>query len=198
MTTVQSNPLQQKPADSTPGFQAGPLDLTSLRRQWVSAVTDFNKPKADEILDHAFETHSPETVCLEVLLAGLREVGDLWYAGEISVSQEHFASAHAMRRVEALIQSASVSCHTNCVLVAAPPLENHCFNLLLLTFLLLRYGREVVYLGANLPLEWMDATIKRLRPCWVITASQYLPSCAGVLELAGFLKERGVPLGYVD
>jgi len=131
-----------------------------------------------------------------VLLAGLREIGEMWYAGEASVHQEHFASALAMRRVEVLVQRAHVPCHTDCILVTAPPSENHSFNLLLLTFLLLHRGHKVVYLGVNVPLEWMGETISRLRPRWVITASQYLPSCAGVLELANFMEERGVPMGY--
>ncbi len=200
MTTGQSYPQEHRPAESIPGLHAGPSSISSelaaIRRQWISATLDFDILTADKILSNAFATYPPEEVCLEVLLAGLREIGDMWYAGEASVHQEHFASALAMRRVGALVQSASVSCHTNCILVVAPPSENHSFNLLLLTFLLLRRGQEVAYLGINVPLEWMDETIKRLRPRWLITASQYLPSCAGVLKLANFVKERGVPLGY--
>ncbi|MCX7680506.1 MAG: B12-binding domain-containing protein [Anaerolineae bacterium] len=171
-------------------------ELIAARQQWLAAVMAFDKLTADEVLNHAFATYPPETVCLEVLLEGLREIGDLWYAGKATVHQEHFASTLAIRRVETLIQSAHLPCRTDCILVVAPPLEDHCFNLLLLVFLLLRRGRGVVYLGANLPLEWMGETLETLHPRWIITASQYLPSCTGIMKLADFLKEREVALGY--
>lgn len=186
--------------ESVPAPEARQLsaggELAEIRRRWLSAVMAFDKLTADEVLNQAFATYPPETVCLEVLAEGLREVGDLWYAGQATVHQEHFASALAIRRVESLIQSAYFPCQTNCILVTAPPAENHCFNLLLLVFLLLRHGCEVVYLGANLPLEWLGETIQKLRPHWIITASQYLPSCTGVMRLADFLREQEVWLGY--
>ena len=42
-------------------------------------------------------------VCLEILQRGLSVIGSGWYEGKVSVQQEHFSSALAMRRLQAMI-----------------------------------------------------------------------------------------------
>ncbi len=172
------------------------VSLTGLRQEWVAAVLAFNELAAESAMTRAFTVYPPEIACLEVLLGGMREIGNRWYVGQATVHQEHFASALAMRRVEALMQIAPPPVRPVRLLVICPPLESHCFNLLLLAYLLRRCGWEVVYLGADVPLERMEETLRALQPRWVITAAQYLPTVAGLLDLARFLDGRGVSLGY--
>ena len=46
------------------------------------------------------------------------------------------------------------------ILAACPPQENHVFSLLLLTLLLRRRGWDVLYLGANVPIDRIAETAK--------------------------------------
>ncbi len=82
------------------------VGLSRLRQAWVDAVLAFRESAADNVLNQAFAFYPPETVCQEILLRGLREIGNLWYAGKATVAQEHFASGLAVRRMESLIHAA--------------------------------------------------------------------------------------------
>ncbi len=172
------------------------VDLSRLRQAWVDAVLAFRESAADNVLNQAFAFYPPETVCQEILLRGLREIGNLWYAGKATVAQEHFASGLAVRRMESLIHAAPPPTRPGRFLVIAPPLERHSVNLRFLTYLLRRRGWDVVYLGADVPLDRLPETLQALRPQWVITAAQYLATVAGLMDLAHLLQAERFPLGY--
>lgn len=65
----------------------------------------FNERTAEQILAQAFALFPSEVVCLEILQRGVREIGEGWYAGKISVQQEHFASALVTRKLESLLNA---------------------------------------------------------------------------------------------
>jgi hypothetical protein len=67
---------------------------------------------------------------------------------------------------------------------------------LLLTFLLRRRGWEVVYLGANVPIEQLETTVAVIQPQLVIMAAQLLHTAATLNEAAQALQQAGVPLAY--
>ena len=92
-----------------------------------------------------------------MLTAGLSEIGKLWYTGKGSVQQEHFASAMAIRRLDALLAAAPTPFRKGKILSACPPGEDHIYPLLLITLFLRLRGWDVVYLGANVPTDKLDA-----------------------------------------
>jgi len=111
------------------------------------------------------------------------------------VQQEHLASELAIRQVESLLMAAPPATRPGQILVACPSQEYHTFSLLLLTLLLRRRGWAVVYLGADVPAEQLEATVADVRPDLVILAALRLPSAATLLETARVLQKR-VPVGY--
>ena len=60
---------------------------------------NFDEQQAERIITQAFGLFSVERVCLDVLQKGLAVIGEGWYAGHVTVQQEHFASALAIRRL---------------------------------------------------------------------------------------------------
>ena len=92
------DPLIVKPANAQgvpveQPFPGQPVNLEEIRNNWVSACQNFNEAVAENIVNQAFAMHPAETVCHQVLLAGLAQIGELWFAGNASVQQEHFASS---------------------------------------------------------------------------------------------------------
>ena len=170
--------------------------IVKLREDWVAACLAFDEQRAENILAQAFALYPPETVCLEVLQSGVAHIGDGWYQGEMTVQQEHFATALAMRRLEALIVAAPAPTRPGRILVACPPEENHTFSPLLLSFLLRRRGWNVLYLGANVPVERMKTTVSVARPQLVILAAQQLHTAATLLALAQLLQEERTPVAF--
>ncbi|MEM7035290.1 MAG: MerR family transcriptional regulator, partial [Chloroflexota bacterium] len=126
--------------------------LSDFRRAWISACLAFDQASADQVLNQAFGIYSVETVCTELMQAGLAYIGQEWYKGNVSVQQEHFASALVIRRLEALLSGSPVPTRSGRILIGCPPDEEHTFSPLMLSLLLRRRGWDIVYLGARVPL----------------------------------------------
>jgi DNA-binding transcriptional MerR regulator len=184
------------PVSPVPETTMGEGILDGLRERWISACTAFDDQAANRTLDHAFAVAAPETICTEVLQKGLAQIGAGWYAGSNSVQQEHFASAIAIRRVNSLVAAVTPPTRVGHILAACPPGEEHDFILLLATYLLRRAGWDVIYLGANVPLEDLEATIQATKPVMVISAAQTLNSVAALRTMSEFLLTRGISLAY--
>ncbi|MFZ5918908.1 MAG: MerR family transcriptional regulator [Chloroflexota bacterium] len=170
--------------------------LIQLRQAWIAACLAFDEQKAEQALSQAFSLYVPETVCLELLQKGLAQIGQLWYEGQATVQQEHFASALAVRRLWTLILATPPPTRTGRILTACPPGEEHSFPLLLVTLLLRRRGWDVVYLGANVPLEKMIKTIDTANPKLVLLTAQTLSSAANLLEMAHLLNREQVSVAF--
>jgi DNA-binding transcriptional MerR regulator len=194
------NPLIEYGDPEVDGAVPPPLEvgetLVQLRDNWIGACLEYDEKKAEYVLAQAFAVYPPETVCLEILQKGLAEIGMLWYEREATAQQEHFASALAIRRLEALIAAAPAPTRTGRLLVGCPPLEEHVFSPLLLTLLLRRRGWEVVYLGANVPLDRMERTIAINKPRLAILTAQTLFTAATLMQMAELLHADEVPVAY--
>ena len=163
---------------------------------WLKACLAFDAGKAEEVLNQAFAINPVETVCFEILQKGIHQIGSLWHQDQATVQQEHFASALAVRRVETLISAAPVPNRDQTVLIGCPAGEWHNFPVLLLILLLRRRGLNVVYLGANIPLNQMESTAAAIRPALIVLASQQLTTAASLRAAAGLFQQTGVPLAY--
>ena len=119
------DPLQISPVASTakaalPALSSGEA-ITDLRAAWVSACVDYDEQRAESVVAQAFALYPAETVCLHVLQKGLSEIGQGWYDGSITVQQEHFASALALRRVDALLAAMPAPARSGRILIVCPP-----------------------------------------------------------------------------
>jgi len=189
-------PLLGTPEDTTAMESVSGETLFELRRQWVTACMNFDERKAENILSQAFASYSVEVVCLEIMRAGLSEIGELWYRGESTVQQEHFASSLTIRRLNALISAAPAPTKRDRIMVACPPQEDHVFSVLLITLFLRRRGWDVIYLGANVPIQQLDKAVESTNPGMVVMTAHQLYTAANLLEAARFLQERDVMLGF--
>ncbi len=192
------DPLQVMPLAPTPDkrqFKPG-VAVDELRHAWIQACKAFDENRAEQLLSQAFAQFPPETVCLDVLVRGLSEIGDGWYQGDISVQQEHLASSLAVRRIEALLTAAPPPSYPGTILVLCPPDDEHTFSPLVLTYLLRRRGRMAVFLGANVPIQRFEETIRALKPLLVVITAQDLKSAAGLLLFQPLLEQEDIPLAY--
>ena len=191
----EQDPLQAAHAQlaAAVGTSSG---LEALRSDWISACMGYDELKAERALAQAFAIATPEVVCSEVLQKGLAEIGERWYAGSVSVQQEHFASALAMRRLNALFASAPSPTRPWRILAACPPGEQHVFILLMLAYLLRRQGWDVVYLGANVPLSRLDTALQLISPSLILSAAQTLNSAAALRDMAVYTTAQNVAMAY--
>jgi methanogenic corrinoid protein MtbC1 len=191
---AMTSPEQPKQT-ATPVVLSG-VTLNEIREKWVGACLAFDEASAENLLAQAFARYPMETVCLEVLRQGLSQVGELWHSGGSTVQQEHFASALAIRRLNALLAAAPPPSRRGKIMTACPPGEEHIFPLLLITLFLRQRGWNVVYLGANVPLSKLNEAIQTSKPDLIISTAQQLSTAANLYEVAQFLKAGKVPLAY--
>jgi DNA-binding transcriptional MerR regulator len=200
---------QQLQADGQDPFVAMPLEtaqmgistatgatIDALREEWIEACREFNEGLADQILMRAFALYPPEQVCIQVLMKGLAEIGIGWYQGRITVQQEHLASELATRRLESLVAASPPATIPGKILIFCPPAEEHAFSPLLLTYLLRRNGRQVLFLGANVPIQRIENAIESTKPDLIIMTAQQLHSAATLLSMANKLQNLAIPLAF--
>jgi len=171
-------------------------NLNAVRDQWLEACLTFNENSAEQVLNQAFALYPLEAVCIEVIQKGLIEIGDLWYQNKATVQQEHFASALAHRRLDALISATPPPTRSESILIGCPADEQHTFTPLLLTLLLRRKGLKVIYLGANVPNQRFQETLLSIKPNLIILSAQLLQTANGLRETAENLTARGARVAY--
>lgn len=170
--------------------------VAAMREAWINACMNFDEFQAEQLLAQAFALFPAEVVCLDLIQKGLHDIGAGWYDGKITVQQEHFASALAIRRMEAMLSSTPAPTRPGRILVGCPPEEEHTFVPLLISLLMRRRGWDVVYLGANVPLRSLETTLDTVRPNLVVLTAQQLHTAAGLLEMAELLLIERVPVAF--
>jgi MerR family transcriptional regulator, light-induced transcriptional regulator len=138
--------------------------------QLQQALEGFDSAGAHAALDRLFGTFSVRFALMEVLVPYLRDLGERWARGEITVAQEHFATQLVRGRVLALAGDWGVGGGSNAVL-ACLPREAHDLGLICFGLLLARHGWRVTFLGADTPLDTLEAGIHTLRPTLLVLAT---------------------------
>lgn len=177
-------------------YQAPDTTADTLRTRWIEACMEFNESAAENVLNQAFSMFPVEIVCLEVLQKGMSEIGERWYQNEANVQQEHFASALAMRRLDALLSASPVPTRNQTVVVGCPADEWHTLTPLLLSLLLRRRGLNVIYLGANVPSEQFTNTVQDLHASLVILVAQQLITAATLQRTALVFSSQKIPTAF--
>jgi len=190
-----NDPLEQiEPPPSQPVTTPGTLE--SLRKEWVEACLAFDEKKAEALLNQAFALFPLETVVTEILQYAMIQVGEQWYQNDISVQQEHFASALVQRRLNSLIAACPPPTRSEVILIGNPPNEQHLIPILMLNLFLRRRGFGVVDLGANVPVAKFDETVGRIKPHLVVLSSQRLSTVAPMLEVILSLHPLKTQIAY--
>ena len=126
----------------------------------AAALDALDARAAHAALDHLLAARGLDLTLRDVVLPLLARIVNRWEAGELSVGQEHFASALLGGRLRALGRSFASGRGPRAVL-ACPPGERHELGLLCFALLLHDRGWEVTFLGADTPL---DAVTETRRP----------------------------------
>lgn len=190
------DPLAQAPMRLGQALGRSPAKLDGLRAAWLAACLEFDEARSESLLNQAFAFYTAETVITEIMLHGLREVGNRWQHGQVTVQQEHFISGLVMRRLDALIAAAPVPVQSGTIVLACPPAELHSLPLLYLSAMLRRRGRNVVFLGADVPMEHLQETTRIVNAALVVMSSQRLAAARTLQDAAATLAGKRVRVAY--
>jgi methanogenic corrinoid protein MtbC1 len=131
-------------------------------RRLVERLITGDEAGSWTVVEHAMAAGmAPEQVYLDLLRPALHTIGERWADGEVSVAQEHQASAIALRLIGRLgPRFVRRGRKRGTILVGTPPEDVHGLPTALMTDLLKGRGFEVFDLGANVPSDsWVSTVV---------------------------------------
>ncbi|MGI9557047.1 MAG: MerR family transcriptional regulator, partial [Solirubrobacterales bacterium] len=183
---VKSGPIHGR----TPVARGGHRDeLAATATGLREALERFEDRDAHARLDHALAVYSTDTVISEILMPVIRELGDRWAKGEISIAQEHFASNLLRGRLVALGRGWGLGAGP-LALLACPPGEQHDLALTAFGVALRERGWRVMLLGADTPPEALGEAARDLEPEAIVIATLAEERLNAVADAIRALSER--------
>jgi excisionase family DNA binding protein len=146
---AQVTPAQ---ARSTPNPAAR---ATATKAQLEARLLAGDEPGAWGVLETALASdRSPSEVLLQLVAPALESIGDRWHVGELTVADEHRASAVAVRLISRIgARFARRGPKRGSVVITTPPAERHSAPVAIAADLLRWAGFNVIELGADTPAE---------------------------------------------
>jgi DNA-binding transcriptional MerR regulator len=180
--------LVQQELDSGPTSATVGRDLVALR----SAFHGYDEAAAEAALNRLAATFGIEMFLSHVILPYLRELGDRWERGDVSIAEEHFTTGILRARMVDL--TAELKPGTGpLVVLACPEAELHDLPLIALALALRARGGRVVVLGANMPVTGIAAAADRLEPdLVVVSATLREPASRSLRRLATLARRHRV------
>jgi methanogenic corrinoid protein MtbC1 len=186
------------PFDRTRGQPAG-ISASGVRsREAVSSellavLLAFREAEAGALLSEAFALYPVEIVVEEIIAPVLVEIGDLWNAGEATITQEHFATAFLRRRLTVLFHAYDEPSSGPLAIAGSAPSEWHDVGILMVALTLRRHGWQVIYLGQNVPVEHLTQEISRLHPDLVCLSATMRESAVQLVPVAAAISRLPEP-----
>lgn len=140
------------------------------RTELYAALTAFDGRLAHQLIDGLLAEYTLDAVLDEVVLGCLRDIGDGWEHGAVSVAQEHFASNLVRERLLGLARPWDRGSGPRAIL-ACPAGERHDIGLVCFGIVLGRGGWRVTYLGSDTPIPTVAQAAAAVAPDLVVIAS---------------------------
>ena len=150
-----------------------------------TALLSYDESEAHRAIDQLLMEFDAETVMRSVFLTVLREIGELWQQGELTVAEEHFASHLIRRRLGGLARGWEDGSGPR-ALLACPADEEHDIPLMMLGIALGNRGWRISFLGARTPAEDLLRAVESVAPEVVVLAS---PDPLNFVEMSASLQE---------
>lgn len=155
------------------------------------ATASFDMHGLAAALDEAFARTSFERAMEDVIFPALRQIGEGWQRGQISVAAEHAASQQMHRRIGQFFEATDVQ-QRPAVVVGTPAGARHELGALAFAVALQRRGIGVLYLGNDVPVQsWLDA-VGRSRARVVVVVATVADDVEAAVEVITALG-RGAP-----
>ncbi len=132
--------------------------VSASRRRLRDALWSMVEPQSQAALDEVLAAVPLEVAIRRVLVPILRELGEGWHTGQVSVAQEHFATAIIRGRLAGLARGWGQPSGPR-ALLACPPGERHDLGLLMFGLLLARRGWSISFLGADTPIAAIGSAV---------------------------------------
>ncbi|URN95399.1 MAG: MerR family transcriptional regulator [Candidatus Pristimantibacillus lignocellulolyticus] len=140
---------------------------TSVQNDLYHALLNMDIEKSEHIVDLGFSMYPLDEMIHKVLVPLMIRVGDEWEQGIISVAQEHMVSEFVKQRYIQFFRLFQRNPSLPKVIALCPAGERHEVGLLLFSLFLRRKGLDVIYLGADTPVDGIGEMLIRSDANWL-------------------------------
>jgi DNA-binding transcriptional MerR regulator len=158
------------PADDHRSDRTDRPELDALAADLRTALDALDEPAAQAVLDRLMSDFTVAAALRDVVVPYLRELGERWANGQLTIIQEHFASNVIRGRLAGLARGWGDGAGPRAVL-ACPPDELHDLPLLIFGIILNRRGWRVEFFGANTPVVDVIEGARRSPPDLIVVAA---------------------------
>src|SRR3954454_2308914 len=144
-----------------------PGEVAEAHQEMQGSLDRFDETSAQRALEKLFGTYSALTVVRDVMMPYLREVGDRWAAGHVSIAQEHFATNFLHARLLAFARGWDRGLGPRAILACAPG-EQHTFGLISFGVALHELGWRITYLGADTAIAMVEEAAAHVAPDLIV------------------------------
>ncbi len=147
-------------------------DYNSLIESFLVAMVEYDEVRFEKALNNSIIKLGFESAITNVIFPFLSKVGVLWQTGSVIPGQEHFVTNLVRQKLILAIDSqhASTHSHPQLFILFLPENEYHELGLLYAHFLIKKFGHNVIYLGANVPLADVKQLADLKKPAFLITS----------------------------
>lgn len=133
--------------------------------QLISAGMTFNSVDFDQTLSKCISKYGLRETYKKTIYPLMNRMGLLWASDFLPVATEHFISNLLRQKLSAIIDSIEApDSFSETWLLFLPENEFHELALLYANFLIRLSGRKVIYLGSNVPCEFLNFAINETKP----------------------------------
>jgi len=133
--------------------------------QLISYGLEFNENGFNTIFSNALLRYGMQECYIKILLPLMNRVGLYWSTNQLNPAQEHFVSNLVKQKLSAAIDSLPpTTSMQHPSLLFLPQNENHEIGLLMAKYFLRNAGKQVVYLGPQVPFDNLKITVEQTRP----------------------------------
>lgn len=161
------------------------MTADEARDRYLAALRRGSRRDALAVVDDALAAGIPvRTLYLDVFQPAMHEIGRLWQENQITVADEHLATAItqlAMSRLYEELFGDRVDAGPLLVAACAEH-ERHELGLRMICDLLELEGWDTVFLGASVPVEDLVAMVTERRPAVVALSAAITPHLSRVRE----------------
>jgi MerR family transcriptional regulator, light-induced transcriptional regulator len=146
------------------------FDARRARTELGDALEAFDEPRAQAVFDELLSTATVDALLTDVVMPYLRDLGDRWERGEVSVAQEHLASNVLRGRLLGLARGWGRGAGRR-ALLACPEGEWHDLGLIAFGLALRGRGWRIDYLGPDTPVDSLAEAARRTDPSVVVLSA---------------------------
>ena len=157
----------------------------------VDAARRLDIGSIDATLDETFAGQRFESAMDSVVFPALRGIGDAWTRKELDVAREHAASETIRRRIAHYFDAAARNAGGSTVVIGLPAGSRHELGAFAFAVAARRAGMDVVYLGADVPLDAWRETVRDMDPKAVVIAVVARDDARRAAEVIEELRSQG-------